>query len=119
MATKSRKSQATNDRAEMIRPRVIHRTKLVEQARTERLDLRIAADVKGEIEQAAAIAGLPVSAFVLSVTVPHARRLISESQQITLSNRDRDRFFAALDDEDAKPNAALLRAAESFKAATR
>ncbi|SIO60895.1 Uncharacterized conserved protein, DUF1778 family [Singulisphaera sp. GP187] len=89
------------------------------QVKGERLDLRIASDVKGMIEKAATISGLPVSAFVLSVVVPHARQVIHESQQLTLSSRDRDRFLAALDDENAKPNAALLRAAERFNAATR
>lgn len=87
--------------------------------KNERLDLRIASDLKEEIEQAAAISGVPVSAFVLGATLKHAREVIQATQQITLSNRDRDRFLAAIDREDAGPNPALLRTAERFKAATR
>ncbi|SIO67948.1 Uncharacterized conserved protein, DUF1778 family [Singulisphaera sp. GP187] len=89
------------------------------RAKNERLDLRITADLKDEIEQAAAISGVPVSAFVLGATLKHARDVILAAQQVTLSNRDRDRFLDALARDDAKPNAALLRSVDRFKAATR
>ena len=87
-------------------------------ARRERLDLRLPADKKQTIEQAAALSGQTVSNFILSTTVRQARKVIRESASIELSNRDRDRFLAALDDADAKPNAALLRAAGRYKTAS-
>lgn len=87
-------------------------------AKNERLDLRLSADLKRTIEQAAALCGQTVSTFILGYTVRRARKVIREADVIELSDRDRDRFLTALDDADARPNAALLRAAERYKAAT-
>jgi uncharacterized protein (DUF1778 family) len=87
--------------------------------RTERLDVRMAPEVKSEIERAAALSGQTVSNFVIEATVRRARKVIREASEIRLSARDRDRFLAALDRTDAKPNAALLKAAKRHKAATR
>ena len=84
----------------------------------ERLDLRLPAQLKRTIERAAALSGQTVTTFILGTTVRRARRVIREANVIELSDRDRDRFLAALDNTDARPNAALLRAAERHKAAT-
>jgi uncharacterized protein (DUF1778 family) len=84
-----------------------------------RLDLRVTSDVKADVEKAAALSGQTVSAFVLSAVVRLASKVIRESEEIKLSARDRDRFLAALDRDEAKPNAALRRAAKRYKAATR
>ena len=91
----------------------------VTKNKSERLDVRVNPEVKQEIEYAASLSGQTVSNFVLGATVRTAREVIRESSVIKLSNRDRDRFLAALDRDDAKPNAALVRAAERYKAATR
>ncbi len=87
--------------------------------KTERLDLRVEHGVKQEIERAAALSGQSVANFVLGATVPRAREVLREADVIRLSARDRDRFLAALDRDDARPNAALVRAAARYKAATR
>ena len=54
------------------------------RAKNERLDLRITADLKDEIEQAAAISGVPVSAFVLGATLERARDVIQSARQLNL-----------------------------------
>jgi len=86
-------------------------------AKTERLDLRLPTELKRVIEDAAVLSGQTVSNFVLGTTVRRARKVIRESDAIELSNRDRDRFLAALDDTNARPNAALRRAAKRYQAA--
>ena len=83
----------------------------------ERLDLRLPAEQKILIERAAVLAGQSVSAFVLRAAIERSRYLLSEANVITLSDRDRDHFLEALDDLDARPNAALLRAIERYQAA--
>lgn len=86
--------------------------------RGERLDLRVPAELKRTIERAAALSGQTVSSFVLGVALRRARRVIRESEVIELSGRDRDRLLAALDDADARPSPALVRAVERHKALT-
>jgi uncharacterized protein (DUF1778 family) len=83
--------------------------------RTERLDLRVPVDQKRLIEEAAALSGLTISSFILGSTVEHAREVVRGAAVIELSNRDRDRLLAALDDVDTKPNPALRRAARRHK----
>jgi uncharacterized protein (DUF1778 family) len=87
----------------------------VSKVKSERLDVRLPLDQKVEIEQAASELGMTVSSFILETVRRRARQVIREHTRIELSNRDRDRFFAALDDTDARPNAALLRAADDHK----
>jgi uncharacterized protein (DUF1778 family) len=82
----------------------------------ERIDLRVPLDQKQLIERAAALAGQSISTFVLGTTLRQAREVISSSEMIDLSNRERDLLLAALDNTSAKPNAALRRAAERRKA---
>ena len=91
----------------------------VSNTKGTRLDVRVTQDVKQEIERAASLSGETVSNFVLGASVRRARRVIRDSTTIRLSSRDHERFLAALDRDDAKPNAALVRAAERYKAMTR
>jgi uncharacterized protein (DUF1778 family) len=84
-------------------------------ARTERLDLRVSADLKDLIEKAAALSGQTVSSFVLGATTQRAREVVSEVEVIQLSDRDRDRLLAALDDRKARPGAALKKAARRYR----
>ena len=87
-------------------------------SRNERLDFRLAARHKREIERAAALSGQSVSDYVLGTVIRRSRRVIREAETITLSDRDRNRLLAALDNADARPNAVLLRAAERYNEAT-
>ncbi|MBI3465293.1 MAG: DUF1778 domain-containing protein [Planctomycetes bacterium] len=79
-----------------------------------RLQLRLPADLKREIEEAAAHLGQSVSEFAVSTLVQVARD-VNEQQKVTkLSNRDRDIFLAMLE-ADREPNKALIEAAEFYK----
>lgn len=51
---------------------------------TERISLRTTTEAKQTIEQAAALSGISVSAFVLEHAYQAARRVILEQQQIQL-----------------------------------
>lgn len=80
-----------------------------------RLNFRLPVDLKATIEKAAAQLGQSVSDFAVSTLVRSAREVISEHDVTELSNRDRDVFVTILDDADARPNEALVSAAERYK----
>ena len=80
-------------------------------AQDKRLDVRLAADHKNLIEQAASLRGQSVSAFAVSTLVAEAGRIVEESTVLRLSNRDRDAFLAALENPPA-PSARLRKAAK-------
>jgi uncharacterized protein (DUF1778 family) len=80
-----------------------------------RLDFRLPSEVKEEIEMAAAQLGQTVSAFAVGTLAEAARRVMNQAHITKLSNRDRDIFIAMLEDVDAEPNEALVRAAERYK----
>ena len=86
----------------------------VSKSKATRLDLRLSEEIKQTIEQAASMIGVTVSHFVLSATVNRAHEVIRESTDIRLSDRDRDRFLAALDRDDDRPNEPLKLAAERY-----
>lgn len=77
-----------------------------------RLNVRLPADLKRTIEAAAARTGQSLSDFAVSSLAQSARQVLREQQTTELSERDRQRFAALLDDETAKPNAALRKAAK-------
>jgi uncharacterized protein (DUF1778 family) len=84
-------------------------------ARDARLNFRLPADLKDVIEEAAASLGQSVSDFAVSTLVRQARSVIEQRNVTTLSDRDRERFIAILDDSAARPNAALVKAAKRYK----
>src|SRR5437667_10092928 len=79
-----------------------------------RLDVRITAQAKDKIEQAAVVSHQTVTDFVLTSLVRASEEALQRHDTIRLTNRDRDLFLAALDAE-ARPNSALRKAAEKFK----
>jgi uncharacterized protein (DUF1778 family) len=79
--------------------------------RDERIDLRISSELKRLIEQAAALSGMTTSNFIAGTVVARSREVVREAETIRLSNRDRDIFLSLLNDEEARPNAAMLEAA--------
>ncbi len=83
--------------------------------RDARLNFRLSADLKEVIEEAAASLGQSVSDFAVSTLVQQARSVIEQRNVTTLSDRDRQRFIALLDDAEARPKAALVKAAKSYK----
>ncbi len=86
----------------------------VQEAKRERVQVRIDAKAKRMLERAAALANTTVSAFVVNSALDAASRLVRERQQIVLGERDWDVFFDALVNP-AKPNAALRKAFAAHK----
>ena len=72
-----------------------------------RINLRTSPEAKALIERAAAIMGSTVSSFMLQNAYEAARRLVAEQEVITLSDRDRDAFLAALENPP-EPTQALI-----------
>ena len=79
------------------------------------LNFRLSSDLKEVIEEAAAFLGQSVSDFAISTLTQQARSVIEQRNVTVLSSRDRDRFIALLDDAEARPNAALTKAAKRYK----
>lgn len=73
-----------------------------------RINLRTSPEAKALIERAAAIMGSTVSSFMLQNAYEAARRLVAEQEVITLSDRDRDAFLAALENPP-EPTQALIK----------
>ena len=73
-----------------------------------RINLRTSPEAKAMIERAAALMGTSVSAFMLQNAYEAAQRLVAEREVISLSDRDRDAFLAALENPP-EPNEALKR----------
>ena len=84
-------------------------------AKDVRLNVRLPSELKDVIEEAATALGQSVSEFAVSTLVQQARTVIERRNVTVLSNRDRDRFLAILDDAEARPNAALVKAARRYK----
>ncbi len=76
-----------------------------------RLDLRLTARDKDRIARAAALRGLPVSAFVRDVVLREADAIVADEQTITLSAQEARRLVAALG-QPFKPSARLHKAME-------
>ena len=80
-----------------------------------RLNFRLPTEIKATIEEAAACLGQSVSDFAVSTLAQTARQVIQDREVTRLSQRDRDRFLALLDDTDIEPNAALIKAVKRYK----
>jgi uncharacterized protein (DUF1778 family) len=80
-----------------------------------RLNFRLSSDLKAIIEEAAAVLGQSVSDFAVSTLVQTARSVLEQQSATELTNCDRDRFMALLNDETANPSKALLKAAKRYK----
>jgi uncharacterized protein (DUF1778 family) len=79
----------------------------------ERIDLRTSSELKELISRAAATAGVSLSAFLITSAQERAKKILAESEALTLSPRDWDAFFMALDDVD-KPRPKLESAASDY-----
>ena len=85
-------------------------------ARGARLNFRLPADLKEVVEEAAAALRQSVGDFAVSTLAQQARIVIEQRNLTVLTDRDRDRFIALLDEADAEPNPALVKAAKKYKA---
>jgi uncharacterized protein (DUF1778 family) len=82
---------------------------------TSRLNVRLTPTLKKAIEEAAAVAGLTVSDFAISTLSQAARQVVEQENVTELTNRDRDRFLALLDEPVQKPSRALKDAAAKYR----
>ncbi len=79
------------------------------------LDFRLPAELGEVVEAAASALGLSVDDFVITTLAQRARSIVHREAVTELTDRDRDRLLALLDDGDAGPNPALAGAAEGYK----
>ncbi len=79
-------------------------------ATTDRVDLRLEADVKRMWERAAALAGVPLSAFIKMATSQCASELISANTTLTLNADDTEWFLEMLRQPAPEPTVAMQRA---------
>jgi uncharacterized protein (DUF1778 family) len=84
-------------------------------ARDSRLNFRLPAELKNTIEEAAEALGQSVSEFAVGTLVQHAREVLRQRDVTLLNARDRGVFIGLLEDRDAKPNRALLKATKRYK----
>lgn len=89
--------------------------------KTDRLEARLSPDERKRIEQAAATAGLSVSAFVVEVAVERADEIIAAATTTDVPADYFDDLLAALDEADAAPRLAKAakRSRRSHRIATR
>ena len=62
-----------------------------------RIDLRVTPEQKDLLEQAASLAGLSLSAYMLSQCLKVARENIEDHQRLVLSDRDRSLFLSLIE----------------------
>ena len=86
-------------------------------SRRERLEARITAEQKALLSRAAELSGRSLTDFVISSAQTAARDTIRDHERMTLSERDRQAFVAALL-EDTQPGERLRRAADRYRYST-
>lgn len=77
--------------------------------KTDRLEARLTHEERKQIEQAAALAGEPVSAFVVLAALDRAELVVSERASMVVPTDYFDRLVASLDTPEEAPR--LARAA--------
>ena len=65
-------------------------------SKDSRIDLRVTAEQKALLEKAASLSGVSLSAYTLLHLLPQAQKDIEKIERLTLTDRDRDLFLAAL-----------------------
>jgi uncharacterized protein (DUF1778 family) len=74
----------------------------------DRIDLRVTREQKRTLARAAALSGASISSFLLRRAMDEAKEVVSRSESLLLSDRDRDRFFALLENPP-RPNRNLVK----------
>jgi len=82
--------------------------------RAARLNIRLNAQAKEKIGQAAVVSHQSVTDFVVTSLLRASEEALQRQQAIRLTDRDRNLFLAALE-ADVRPNRTLRKAAERFK----
>ena len=81
---------------------------MVKTEKLDRIDLRVTRDQKEVLSRAAVLSGLSMSSFMVAKALDEAKKIVSKSESIVLSNRDRDLFYSLLKNPP-KPNKNLVR----------
>ena len=89
------------------------------RATDARLSFRLSSELKKTIEDVTAQMGQTVGGFAISTLVQASRRILHVQQVTRLMERDRRLFVEMLDNESAKPNAALTRSVQRYKVLVR
>lgn len=66
------------------------------QIKEKRIEFRIPSDDKNRIEEAARLANLSLSSYILSVVIKQANLDLEQNDKIILSNKERDLLMNAL-----------------------
>ena len=77
------------------------------ETKTARLEMRLPADTRALIAEAAALTGTSQTDYVLNQVVPAARRDVVESRTISLSKHAWTEFLDIIDQSDSADLAAL------------
>lgn len=85
-----------------------------ESVRKARLEIRLNQKAKEKIEEAAVVSHQSLTDFVVTSLLRVSEEVLERQRNIQLSDRDRDLFLTALE-ENVRPNRALRKAAERFK----
>ncbi len=72
----------------------------------KRIEFRVPDEAKKTIEDAARLANISLSSYILTVVLKQARLDLAQNDVITLNNKDRDALMEALS-KDIEPNDAL------------
>lgn len=80
---------------------------------TARMHLRVDPDVKRDLERAAEIKKINLTDFTIRCAHEMAIQILKENETIVLSNSERDRFLALLENPP-KPNDKLKQAMKKF-----
>jgi len=79
-----------------------------------RMNFRLPANAKRQIERAAASAGLTVTDFAITALTERAEEVLEKKETRQMTDRDRDIFLRMLD-ADAEPNEAFKDAFETHR----
>jgi uncharacterized protein (DUF1778 family) len=81
---------------------------MVKTDKMDRIDLRDTKEQKEVLARAAVLSGVSMSSFLVTNALNEAKKVVSKSETIVLSNRDRDLFYSLLKNPP-KPNKNLVR----------
>jgi uncharacterized protein (DUF1778 family) len=79
-----------------------------------RLNCRISSSIKQRAEEAAQLLGQSITAFTEAALAEKAREVLEQHEKILLSQRDFERFAAAIN-KPAPPTPALVRAMRKYE----
>ncbi|WP_439235130.1 DUF1778 domain-containing protein [Lonepinella koalarum] len=79
------------------------------QTATARFEARVKPEIYEILKQAATMTGRTLTDFIVSSAYQEAKKTINEHSQLTLSMRDQQTFWQALNSPN-KPNAAMEKA---------